>query len=64
VSLQKVSTMRGAIAFAYHGVGMNLRFPVFQGNVADQRQQFDLLIQKNRRFILFGFPIEPSELHG
>jgi hypothetical protein len=37
-------------------VGMNLGLTVFQDNVADQRKQFDLLIQRNGRFVLFSFP--------
>jgi hypothetical protein len=56
--------MRCAIAFAHYSVGMNLRLTAFQGNVADQRKQVHLLIQRNGRFILFRFPVEPSELHG
>jgi hypothetical protein len=33
---------RCAVAFAYHSVGMNLGLTIFQGNVANQRTQFDL----------------------
>ena len=64
MSLQKVSTMRCAIAFAYYSVGMDLGLAIFQGNVPDQRKQFHLFIQTDGRLILFSFPVEPSELHG
>jgi hypothetical protein len=55
--------MRGAVASADHGMGMNLGLSVFEGNVADQGKQFDLLAKRDRWLVLLRFPIEPSELH-
>jgi hypothetical protein len=40
-----VSAVRRAIAFAYYSVSVNLGLAVFQGNIADQRKQFDLFIK-------------------
>ena len=63
-SSQQVSTMRRPIAPADHGVGMNLGLTILRGNVADQRKQLDLLIQRYARFVLLRFPVEPCEPHG
>jgi hypothetical protein len=51
-----VSTVGRAIAFSDRGVRMNLGLTVFQGDITDQREQFDLLIQKDRWFIIVSFP--------
>jgi hypothetical protein len=42
LGLQQVSTVRRAIALSDYGVRMDLGLTIFQGDVADQRKQFDL----------------------
>jgi hypothetical protein len=64
LSLQQVTAVRCAIAFAYHDMGMNLWLTIFQSHIADQRKQFDLLVQRNGRLVFLCFPVEPPELDG
>ena len=62
MSLQQVTAVCCAIAFAYPEMRMNLWLTIFQSYVADQRKQFDLLVQRDGRFVFLRFPVEPSEL--
>src|SRR6202030_2533803 len=49
------------VLLADDGMRMHNRLSVLQGDVANQRQQFNLLVERNRWLILLTLPAEPSQ---
>ena len=61
VSFDQVAALRGAVLTADDHVRVDLRFVIFDRNVADEREKLDLFVQVAGDFVLFGFPIEPAK---
>src|SRR4030095_15209457 len=55
-----MTAVSGAVSLADHDVSVDLRTPVFEGDIANERENFDLLFYRNL-FVFFCVPIEIAE---
>jgi hypothetical protein len=55
--LQKMAALRRSVSFTHNHVSVNIRLPVFQGNVTDERKDLDLIVDWDL-FVCLLAPIE------
>lgn len=60
VGFEQVAAVGGAVLFAYDYVGVDLGLVVFEGYVADEGEEFYLLVEVYGGLVFFGFPVEPG----
>jgi hypothetical protein len=53
--------MRCSVFLADDSMSVNLRLPVFEGDISNQRKKLYLLVQLNGRLILLVLPTEPTQ---
>lgn len=61
VGFLEVSPVGGAVGAADDDVGVDLRLSLFEGDVSDEGEELDLLVEGDDGFVLFSLPVEPAE---
>jgi hypothetical protein len=61
--LEQMATVGGTVLPANYGMRVHNRLSVLQGDVANERQEFHLFVERDRWFILLALPAEPPEVY-
>jgi hypothetical protein len=61
-SLKEVTTMGSPVGASHYDVRVHLRLSILEGDVANEREQFQLFAENAGWIVLFRFPIEPAQL--
>jgi hypothetical protein len=59
--LQEVPAVGRPVGTSHHHMRMHLRLSVPEGDVADERKQFHLLVKNAGWIVLFRLPVEPAQ---
>lgn len=62
--LLEMSAVGGAVAAADDDVGVDLGLSVVEGDVSEEGEQLDLLVEVHGGLVLLRFPVEPGEADG